>query len=192
MRYQYSEVLRNDKGSQPCVIFAGIYGKFEEISEALKAEDPEFAAVWKSIERILNNAYIETADEYGLSRFEKILGILSSKEDTLESRRSRVLTRWLDNSYEGIKPLISKLEALCGKSNFSVLKEYQNYRIRIFTQLEMFGQTETLKHILESVIPCNMNVISDNKIICNSTGRVFLIGNAYHSQNSVDVSFRSE
>ena len=48
---------------------------FKEITVTLKAENPEFVLVWVAAEQVLQNEFIETADEYGISRFEKILNI---------------------------------------------------------------------------------------------------------------------
>lgn len=45
--------------------------EFKEIAVTLKAENPEFVLVWNAAERVLQNEFIETADEYGISRFEK-------------------------------------------------------------------------------------------------------------------------
>ena len=69
---------------------------FKEISVTLEAENPEFVLVWNAADRVLQNEFIESADEYGISRFEKILNILPSTEDTLESRRARVQARWFN------------------------------------------------------------------------------------------------
>ena len=70
--------------------------KYKEPVAAMKAEEPEFQIVWKAVDRILYNHFISTADEYGISRFEKMLGIYPSSEDTLESRRSRVQSKWFN------------------------------------------------------------------------------------------------
>lgn len=140
--------------------------EFKEIAVTLDAENPEFVLVWKAADRVLQNEFIETADEYGISRFEKILNILPSKEDTLESRRSRVFARWFNTIPYTLKALIAKLEALCGDNDFTIIKEYDNYTITIIVDLEMFGQVDELDYIIESMIPCNMIVISRNEIPC--------------------------
>ena len=49
--------------------------EFKENIALLDAENPELEFLWKSFDRILKNEYISTADEYGLSRFEDIVGI---------------------------------------------------------------------------------------------------------------------
>lgn len=150
--------------------------EFKEISVALEAENPEFVLVWKAAERVLQNEFIESADEYGISRFEKILNILPSTDDTLESRRARVQARWFSTIPYTMKIFIAKLVALCGDSDFTITKEYQNYRIEILTNLELFGQVEELERIIDSMIPCNMIVISVNEIPCDAAGFAFIAG----------------
>ena len=150
--------------------------EFKEISVALEAENPEFVLVWNAAERVLYNEFIETADEYGISRFEKILNILPSKEDTLESRRARVQARWFSTIPYTMKSFLAKLVALCGDSDFTVTKEYDKYTIEILTNLELFGQVEELEHIIGSMIPCNIIVNSENKIPCGADGFAFVAG----------------
>ena len=150
--------------------------EFKEIAVTLDAENPEFVLVWKAADRVLQNEFIETADEYGISRFEKILNILPSKEDTLESRRSRVFARWFNTIPYTLKALIAKLEALCGDNDFTIIKEYDNYTITIIVDLEMFGQVDELDYIIESMIPCNMIVISRNEIPCKASGFALFSG----------------
>ena len=145
--------------------------EFKEISAALEAENPEFTLMWNAADRTLHNEFIETADEYGISRFEKILNILPSKEDTLESRRARVQARWFNSVPCTLKAFITKLISICGKSNFSVTKDYLNYNIKITVNLEMFGQIEELERIIETMIPCNITVNSANEIQCTAEGK---------------------
>lgn len=142
----------------------------QETVAALEAENPEFRLIWEASDRVLYNEFIATADEYGISRFEKILNILPSKEDTLESRRARVQSRWFTEIPYTLKALISKLIALCGDSNFEITKDFLYYKIGIETNLELFGQVEELEHIIETMLPCNMIVDSVNKIPCDADG----------------------
>ena len=145
----------------------------QETVAALEAENPEFRLIWEASDRVLYNEFIATADEYGISRFEKILNILPSKEDTLESRRARVQSRWFTEIPYTLKALISKLIALCGDSNFEITKDFLYYKIGIEANLELFGQVEELEHIIETMLPCNMVVDSVNKIPCDADGVAF-------------------
>lgn len=150
--------------------------EYKEISAALEAENPEFVLIWNASEKVLRNEFIETADEYGISRFEKILKILPSREDTLESRRARVQSRWFNTIPYNLKSLLAKLIALCGDSDFTVTKEYMQYKLFILTNLELFGQVEELERIIENMIPCNMIVISENEIPCGTGGFALVAG----------------
>ena len=67
--------------------------EYREIHTALEAEDPEFRLVWEGTDYVLRNEFILTADEYGIFRFEKLLGIVPVKGEDLESRRMAVLGR---------------------------------------------------------------------------------------------------
>lgn len=97
---------------------------FKEVAVTLEAENPEFKIIWDAANQVLYNEFIATADEYGISRFEAILKILPSKEDTLESRRARVQARWFNAIPYTMKALISKLIALCGDNNFTITKQF--------------------------------------------------------------------
>lgn len=161
----------------------------QETVAALEAENPEFRLIWESSDRVLYNEFIATADEYGISRFEKILNILPSKEDTLESRRARVQSRWFTEIPYTLKALISKLIALCGDSNFEITKDFLYYKIGIETNLELFGQVEELEHIIETMLPCNMVVDSVNKIPCDADGVAFWGGGIV---NAVSVTITND
>lgn len=149
---------------------------YKEITAALEAEDAEFVLVWKAADRVLQNEFIESADEYGIARFEKIMKILPSSEDTLESRRARVQSRWFDMIPYTIKVLIKKLKTLCLGTDFTITKNYDNYRIEIMTHLELFGQVEELERIVTEMIPCNMVTGLENQIICQPAGPAFVGG----------------
>lgn len=141
---------------------------YKETAETLAAENPEFVLVWNATDKVLKNMYIETADEYGISRFEKILNILPTPDDTIESRRSRVQARWFNMIPYTLKAFIAKLEAVCGDSDFTIIKDYLHYTIQIETNLELFGQVEELERMIAEMIPCNMITVSNNRIPCDA------------------------
>lgn len=47
--------------------------QLKEFKEIAKAETPELKYILEQIERTLNNMFIETADEYGIKRFEDMI-----------------------------------------------------------------------------------------------------------------------
>ena len=60
------------------------------------AEAEVLQAVLNELHKIDNNQFILTADSDGLKRFEKLLGIAVLPNETLESRRKKVLAKWND------------------------------------------------------------------------------------------------
>lgn len=148
--------------------------EYQEIAATLDAENPEFRLVWDATNKVLYNEFIATADEYGISRFEQILGILPYKEDTLESRRSRVLARWFNEIPYTMKVLVTRLISICGDGNFTVEPDFMHYMLIINTELEMFGQVEELERLLDTMIPCNMIVISNNELEYDIYGKALI------------------
>ncbi len=138
---------------------------------ALESENPEFDIVWKAVDRILYNRFIATADEYGISRFERMLGIHPSTQDTLESRRSRVQSKWFNKVPYTYKVLLQKLTVLCGDTDFRLTHNFTTgYTLTLFTNLELYGQVEELENIINTMIPCNIVVDSTNEIPCVAEG----------------------
>ena len=128
--------------------------EFKENIALLDAENPEFEFLWKSFDRILKNEYISTANEYGLSRFEDIVGIKPLPDDTLESRRSRVLSRWFNHIPLTLKGLKKRLALICGEQGYSVTIKDYIITISVYTRFD--SQKEELKQLINDVIPANM------------------------------------
>lgn len=156
--------------------------EYKETNAALTAENPEFQITWNAAKRVLYNEFIETADEYGISRFEKLLKIFPTKEDTLESRRSRVRVRWFSFLPYVWRVFIQKLITLCGENNFTATKQFDFYQIDLDVNLELFGQVEELERLIETMIPCNMIVTANNKILCPASGLALVAGGAFATE----------
>lgn len=150
---------------------------YKEPVAALEAENPEFSLMWSATDRCLRNRFISTADEYGISRFEKMLKIHPTTDDTLESRRSRVQSKWFNTIPYTWKVLLQKLLVLCGDSDFEVTGDFKTgYTLYIDTDLELYGQVEELENIINTMIPENLVVVSKNSIPCNIKGAVLFGG----------------
>lgn len=156
---------------------------YQEPVAALTAENPEFQIIWEATDRVLYNRFISTADEYGISRFEKLLGILPSTEDTMESRRARVQNRWMDALPYTFRRLLQKLQFLCEDTDFTFSHNFEEgYTLEIETNLEQFGKVEELEHIIHTFLPCNIFVISNNAIRINAGEQLYFAGIVEFSQ----------
>lgn len=138
--------------------------EYREIRCIMDAENPSVQALEDETERIKDNQFIITCDLVGISRFENLLGITPSEDDTLESRISRVLVRWNDAIPYTWKVLIQKLNTLCGVGKYELIPEWDEYKLTIKTHMNLYGSTEELDNILDNIMPCNILVISQNEI----------------------------
>lgn len=148
--------------------------EYKETHTALTAENPEFQASWEAAGRVLKNEFIASADEYGIARFEKLLGILPHREDTLESRRMRVQSRWFSFTPYTWRVFLRRLAELCGERDFRVTPYFDYYRIDLQVSLGRFGQVEELEYLLRSMIPANMTMVTANAMQYEASGTVIV------------------
>ncbi|MCD7864040.1 MAG: YmfQ family protein [Lachnospiraceae bacterium] len=150
---------------------------YKETAATLEAENPEFVLVWNAADSTLNNRFIATADEYGISRYEDVMSIEPKASDDLETRRTRVLTKWLTELPYTMKMLLQKLVAICGGTDFTVSHNFETgYTMTIVTNLESEDQISELETMLEEWIPVNIVYAAPNKIDCNSDESLIMGG----------------
>ncbi len=148
--------------------------KYKEPRAALEAEDPEFAIAWSGADRILYNHFIATADEYGIARLEKLLGILPAEEDDLESRRMKVQARWVNKIPYTVRVLAEKLETLSKGTDFTIEADFrQAYKMSVHMGLEMVGQVGELERIIDEIVPCNISALTTNHILIGTGGEAY-------------------
>lgn len=131
---------------------------YTEPVEALKAENPELKLVWQAADKVMYNHFISTADEYGISRFEKMLTILPESTDSLEIRRMRVMSRWFYAIPYTVRTLIVKLMEILGEEyDFSVGSDFkEGYELILTVYTTDDSQVEELRHVLSVMIPENI------------------------------------
>lgn len=131
---------------------------YREPVAALEAENPEFALVWKAADRALKNGFIGTADEYGIGRFEKIIGLFPADTDSLEVRRVRVQSRWSNFIPYTNRILAEKIAGvLGGEDRFSINSDFGNaYGIELVVYSADESLVDELLHLLTVMVPSNM------------------------------------
>ncbi len=167
--------------------------QFREIRHIMEAENPEFQLVIDESEKIKNNQFIESSDLSGVSKFEKLLNILPSPDDTLGSRVSRIMIRWNEVVPYTYKALVQKLVQLCDGLNFTINRNFNEYKMEIITHLELSGQVDELQYLLGYMIPVNLELTSKNDIYCNSEGQYnFAVGMALCKTFELSDAFKSD
>lgn len=149
----------------------------KEFKEIAKAEEPELRYILAAIDRALANMFIETADESGIERFEKIMGIIPDDEATLEQRRFKVLTLWNDYIPFTAAELGRKLVSICGSEDaFELIERYKEYIIELHTHLDVAGAFDMVLEVLDEMIPCNLVVLYENSVSVKSPLSVYFGG----------------
>lgn len=134
-------------------LFVARYG---EISDALRAENPEFNDINVKIGEILDNEFIETADGSGIARFEKMLGITPYASDTLDDRRFRVLSKFNESTPYTLRSLDNMLKNICGENGYILELIADEYTVKVQIALKVKKQMEIVGEMLERILPCNM------------------------------------
>lgn len=146
--------------------------EYEEIEKIMSAETPEIKLTEDETEVTKDAAFILYAGEGGIKHFERLLSITPLSSDTLEARRSRVLTRWNIAIPYTYRELIRRLNQLCGEGNYTLTPNFNEYELEITADLPKSGQVDELKYLLDYMLPANINVITRNEMTRNISGYI--------------------
>lgn len=149
---------------------------FKEFQGITTGEQPEFELVWDAHEQVFNNQFIDTMDDYGLSRWEAMLKITPKGTDTLDTRRARIKTQLNNFVPYPIRVFAQMLTAIANGEPFTLTIEPGSYLLEIVTQWGASGQVEGLEYLIENIVPCNIAITAANKLLCVAEGTALLFG----------------
>lgn len=138
----------------------------KELKLIFQTEQSEVAELWVSVANVLNDQFVIYSTEYGVSRWEKILGIVPKATESLDARKFRILTRLNEQLPYTITTLKQRLEALCGSDGYSINLQNENYTVEVKVNLTAKSNFDDVNALLHRVIPANM--IIDLKLIYNT------------------------
>lgn len=99
--------------------------QYREFQAICRMEQPEFALAWGTAEGLLNEQFLETAENVGLARWEKMLGIIPKATDSLEKRRFALQSRLSEVLPYTLPQLRRLLQNLCGEEIGVWVNDYQ-------------------------------------------------------------------
>lgn len=134
--------------------------EFGQIAAAL---NPEFNKLAECIYRVLNESFIQDASEYGVSRWESILGITPAAGATLDDRKAAILTYMnikLPYTWRVLKQMLVPI--LGGEDKF--VMEYLNDEAKLVLHTDRLNDAmlATVTSLLERVVPQNIEVVRYN------------------------------
>lgn len=100
-----------------------------EFAAITGAQQPEIEAAWDALNLVMDNQFIDTATEAGVTVWEKELNIVPLATDTLEDRKQRLKTAWTYGVVYTYNWLVNWLKTSCGESN--PLPAINDYTLRV-------------------------------------------------------------
>lgn len=130
--------------------------KYRELIAITNAECLESEAVKASIDLVLSESFVDTLDEYGCERWERMLKIVIKPTDTLELRRFHILSKLLEDLPYTMRRLHEVLTRLCGEKYYNVILKHDEYFIQIWIEIESMEKREIVLETVNRMIPANL------------------------------------
>lgn len=129
--------------------------QFKEMKEIMHVEDEKFDLMACDTEKILNNAFIKDCDEYGIRKYESMLGIVSVFGEGLELRKNRIMAYWRMGDKYGYNQFLRSLNILLdGSYNYDMICDLEHYRMTFHVYKD--EHLSMLDEFLQKVLPINV------------------------------------
>lgn len=129
------------------------------------AVQPKVIDLFKGTEGAMNEQFIDTASEYGVARWERMLGIVPKSGQTLEDRKFTIKTRINEQPPYTMRAFKQKLEGLCGKNGYSVEVDVDKFILKVRIALTSRNAYDDVCELVERIAP--MNLILDISLMYN-------------------------
>lgn len=129
-----------------------IYREIEEFQELANIYNLEINKVDDELIRVFNNFFINTLDEQGCQRWEKICKIKINSNFSLEDRRFAIKVKLLGTSPYTKKRFDELLTQLVGKDNYKLIADYNNKNLSCFVDLGVKNQLYAVRELLENIL----------------------------------------
>lgn len=126
--------------------------EFEVLGDA---ENPEINNLWLDNQIVLNNQFINTLDEQGCARWEKMLDITPKGTATVEDRRLAILARINASLPYTYRQLENFLRNICA-DDYTMTLDNENYTLTVLLSLSRQNQFDEVSNLLTRVIPANL------------------------------------
>ena len=127
-----------------------------ELKELASTEQLEIYTITDLINNMSRDFSAFTLTEYGIKRWEKILGVDGKSADDMDSRRFRVISRILEQIPITKRTLYSQLETLCGADGFTMEINGAAYMLTIKLALTKKSAFEDAKALVNRSAPANL------------------------------------
>ena len=135
-----------------------IWLQARQMAVLAETEQPEVEQLWDGLQDGLDNQFLSTAGEYGISRWEAFLKIQPRGSETLDERRFRLQARLNERLPYTFLRLCEMLETLCGKQGYEARVDPAQYLLTVRIALTSQKSFEEVAKLLDRVVPANLIV----------------------------------
>lgn len=150
-----------------------------DMQEIMRVENPEFILLWEIMAGLLDNQFIPSMGELGLSHWEWILEVLPQDTDTIEDRRNRILRLLAGTRPYTVEKLQEMLDATFGRGAVGVDLNENLYEIWFILSKEMRERSGEVINYAEPIVPKNLllKTLVEEKVQTKSTlgGGLYLV-----------------
>lgn len=136
--------------------YPDILKEVREFQALATAENPEMEFIYSTIDDVMGEQFISTAKNYGVARFEKIVGITAKATDTLEERKFKVLAKYNEDVPYTVPKLKELLATLCGGEGYVLEINNGEFTLKVKVALTSKKNKDAVSELLERVTPMNM------------------------------------
>lgn len=146
-----------------CNYLPEVIKNVKEYQVLCNVQSPQVNAMWKALEVVFDNGFLESLTEYGCKRWENILQLTVDKNDSLETRRKNIWIRLNENLPYTWKRLVMLMDNICGKDGYTMTLEHNRYFLDVSIKLtEENLESHIVKQVMEMferVLPANIEYI---------------------------------
>ncbi len=130
--------------------------RIKDLERICEIEQPFFDAAWQAVDRSLQEQFVLACGEYGLSRWEKLLGI-SCRADADTNERLRAilfrLNEQLPFTYTKLKSLLALVSP---EGEYSIELDREQMRLAVNVSLYCKPVERLIIAVLEKTLPANI------------------------------------
>lgn len=135
--------------------------EYREIREIIETENKEMQAIEQAHQQCVDERFAVSCGKYGITRFERLLKIMPLSDETLETRRLRVMSKWNNMVPYHYVYLENQLKILCGEKGYHLHMDFPMQTIEIRLELTVKHMLAAVKGMLDVILPCNIRLDID-------------------------------
>ncbi len=132
------------------------YRDFRESQKIAEIQEKFLKEAIVEAQEVFKELFILLAQNFGLEKFEKMLGISTYLGKSVEERRFEILAKLNGLSNYSFEKVFLLLVSLCGKENVEMKYNEKEFHLIIKLKLRAKEKEEIARRVLYEILPCNI------------------------------------